>query len=141
MEGENGGSVTENVVKEGCNGLLLCTCKQVKHVTDILATQASVGKVNEETVILKECRSLVNQVKEEVNNSLDSQRLENLEDIMEEKPEEVLQVEDVEVREDILSNDTTSKTNEMPMKNVQETLKNPANPTSIPSVASYTAEG
>lgn len=113
MEGENGGSVTENVVEEGCNGLLLCTCKQVKHVTDILATQVIVGKFNEETVIVvKECQSLVDQVKKEVNNSLDSQRLENLE----EKPEEVLQVEDVEVREDILSNDTTSKTNEMPMK-------------------------
>ncbi|KAF8085369.1 hypothetical protein N665_0668s0004 [Sinapis alba] len=114
MEGENGGSVTESVVDEGCNEQF--TCEEVKHVTDIAATEVSVGKVNEETIIVKECQSSVDLEKEEVKNSLDSQRLENIEEIalVQEKPEED------EVREDILSNDTTHNTNEMPMKEMEK---------------------
>ncbi|KAG2320904.1 hypothetical protein Bca52824_014117 [Brassica carinata] len=98
-----GGPVTEYVVEEGCN--VQFTREEVKHVTDILATEVSVGNVNEE-----------------VKKSLDSQRLENFEEIalVEEKPEEVLQVEDVEVREESLPNDTIGNTNKIPFKGMEE---------------------
>ncbi|CAH8358841.1 unnamed protein product [Eruca vesicaria subsp. sativa] len=90
-------SVTEYVVEEGCNG------QEDKHVIDIAT-----------------------EVKEEVKNGLDSQRLENLEEIglVEEKQEEVLQVE-AEVGEEIQSNDTNDYTNEIPMKEMEKetTLK------------------
>ncbi|KAG2265472.1 hypothetical protein Bca52824_072551 [Brassica carinata] len=110
-----GGPVTEYVVEEGCN--VQFTREEVKHVTDILATEVSVGNVNEE-----------------VKKSLDSQRLENFEEIalVEEKPEEVLQVEDVEVREESEEKPTTNKTvtsKKTPTdQNMMKTTKKPAAP-------------
>nr|VDD06768.1 unnamed protein product [Brassica rapa] len=65
-----------------------------------------------ETIIVKECQSSVDQVKEEVDNSLDSPKLEIVEEValMEEKPEEVLQI-----GEKVVSNET----NETPMKEME----------------------
>ncbi|CAF2110136.1 unnamed protein product [Brassica oleracea var. botrytis] len=76
------------------------TCEEDKHVTDIAS---EVKEVNEETIIVKECQSSVDQMKEEVDNSLDSPKLEIVEEValMEEKPEEVLQI-----GEKVLSNET-----------------------------------
>ncbi|CAN7034587.1 unnamed protein product [Brassica rapa subsp. trilocularis] len=97
----------EGEIDEECNGQF--TCEEDKHVTDI-ATE--VKEVNEETIIVKECQSSVDQVKEEVENSLDSPKLEIVEEValMEEKPEEVLQI-----GEKVVSNET----NETPMKEME----------------------
>ncbi|KAL0651896.1 hypothetical protein Bca4012_094587 [Brassica carinata] len=88
----------EGEIDEECNGQF--TCEEDKHVTDIAS---EVKEVNEETIIVKECQSSVDQMKEEVDNSLDSPKLEIVEEValMEEKPEEVLQI-----GEKVLSNET-----------------------------------
>nr|VDD56646.1 unnamed protein product [Brassica oleracea] len=93
----NQGSM-EGEIDEECNGQF--TCEEDKHVTDIAS---EVKEVNEETIIVKECQSSVDQMKEEVDNSLDSPKLEIVEEValMEEKPEEVLQI-----GEKVLSNET-----------------------------------
>ncbi|XP_022545988.1 protein WVD2-like 7 isoform X3 [Brassica napus] len=102
----NQGSM-EGEIDEECNGQF--TCEEDKHVTDIAS---EVKEVNEETIIVKECQSSVDQVKEEVDNSLDSPKLEIVEEValMEEKPEEVLQI-----GEKVVSNET----NETPMKKME----------------------
>ncbi|CAF2045758.1 protein WVD2-like 7 isoform X2 [Brassica napus] len=121
-----GGSVTESVVDT----------EEDKHVTDVAA---EVKELNEETIVVKECQSSVDEVKEEVKNSVDSPRLEKPKEFalveekpevvvhMQEKPEEVLQIdekEEEEVREDVsetvLSNDTTGKTDETPKKEMEK---------------------
>ncbi|CAN7133829.1 protein WVD2-like 7 isoform X2 [Brassica rapa] len=103
----NQGSM-EGEIDEECNGQF--TCEEDKHVTDIAS---EVKEVNEETIIVKECQSSVDQVKEEVDNSLDSPKLEIVEEValMEEKPEEVLQIGEKDV------------SNETPVKEM-ETEKN-----------------
>ncbi|KAF8086744.1 hypothetical protein N665_0613s0013 [Sinapis alba] len=127
MEGENGGSVTESMVDT----------EEDKHVTDIAAEvkELSVDEVNEDAIIVKECQSSVDQVKEEVKDSLEITKLENSEEFalveekpevvvhMQEKPEEVLQIdekEETEVTENILCNDTTGNTNETPKKEMEK---------------------
>ena len=102
MGAEVGGSVTESVVDT----------EEDKHVTDIAAEVKELS-VNVETIIVKECQSSVDEVKEEVKNSLDSPRLEKPE-------EEVLLIdekEETEVRENV---DTTANTNETPMKEMEK---------------------
>ncbi|KAF2559629.1 hypothetical protein F2Q68_00014087 [Brassica cretica] len=102
MGGEVGGSVTESVVDT----------EEDKHVTDIAAEVKELS-VNVETIIVKECQSSVDEVKEEVKNSLDSPRLEKPEEevlLMDEK-------EETEVRENV---DTTANTNETPMKEMEK---------------------
>lgn len=141
MEGETDGSVAESEVDDGSNGQF--TCEEDKHVTDIAAegSESTIHEVNEEAIIVKECQSSVDQVKE-VKDILDSPKLEKSEGIalveeksevvvhVQEKPEEVLQVEDVEekeareeVREEIPSKHTTGDTNETPMKAVKKEKK------------------
>ena len=116
----NQGSM-EGEIDEECNGQF--TCEEDKHVTDIAS---EVKEVNEETIIVKECQSSVDQVKEEVDNSLDSPKLEIVEEValMEEKPEEVLlmdEKEKTEIREDVSENvDTTGKTDETPKKEMEK---------------------
>ncbi|KAJ0257734.1 F3 protein [Hirschfeldia incana] len=125
VEGDIGGSVTESVVDT----------EEDKYVTDV-ATEVKELSVNEDAIIVKECQSLVDEVKEEVKNS---PRLEEPEEVapveekpevvvhMQEKQEEVLQIdvkeEETEVREDvteiILCNDTTGNTNETPKKEME----------------------
>lgn len=113
-----GGSVTESVVDT----------EEDKHVTDIAAEvkELTVDDVNEDAIIVKECQSLVNEVKEEVKNSVDSPRLEKPEEsaLVEEKPEEVLlmdEKEKTEIREDVSENvDTTGKTDETPKKEMEK---------------------
>ncbi|CAH8312990.1 unnamed protein product [Eruca vesicaria subsp. sativa] len=118
MEGEIGGSVTESMVDT----------EEDKHVTDIAAEVKELS-VNEETIIVKQCQSSVDEVKEEVKNSLDSPRLEKPEEsaLVEDKPEEVLlmdEKEETELREDvtenILCNDTTGNMNETPKKDMEK---------------------
>ncbi|CAN7043300.1 hypothetical protein Bca4012_071529 [Brassica carinata] len=102
MGGEVGGSVTESVVDT----------EEDKHVTDIAAEVKELS-VNVETIIVKECQSSVDEVKEGVKNSLDSPRLEKPEEevlLMDEK-------EETEVRENV---DTTANTNETPMKEMEK---------------------
>lgn len=127
LEGEVGGSVVDT--------------EEDKHVTDI-AAQVKELSVNEETIIVKECQSSVDEVKEEVK---DGPRLEKPEecplveeekpevvDHMQEKPEEVLQIDEkekTEVREDvtenILCNDTTGNTDETPKKEMEKEKEKP----------------
>ncbi|KAL1218961.1 Protein WVD2-like 7 [Cardamine amara subsp. amara] len=142
VECENGGLVTESEVDDGSNGKF--TCDDDKHVTDITAevNEPSIEEVNEETIIVKECQSSVDQVKEEVKDSVDSPKLEKSEEIvfveknsevvvhMQENPGEVSQVDDIEeievreeVREEIPLKDDTEDTNEIPMKEVKKEKK------------------
>uniref|UniRef100_A0A1J3E7R9 Protein WVD2-like 7 n=1 Tax=Noccaea caerulescens TaxID=107243 RepID=A0A1J3E7R9_NOCCA len=104
QEGENGGESSEQL-----------GCEEDKHVTDIAAEEVKEVSV-EETIIVKECQSSVDEFKEEVKNSVDSPKLEKSQEVavMEEKPEVVVHVQEkpeevLEVREKILSNETPRK--------------------------------
>ncbi|EOA40077.1 hypothetical protein CARUB_v10008773mg [Capsella rubella] len=142
VERENGVLVAESEVDDGSDGQF--TCDEDKHVTDIIVevNELSVDEVSEDTIIVKECQSSVDQVKEEVKDCVDSPILEKTEEsaLVEEKPEvvvhvqeepeEVLQVEDVletgvreDVREEIISEDGIKDTNEKPMKEVKKEKK------------------
>ncbi|KAG7598145.1 hypothetical protein ISN44_As06g024390 [Arabidopsis suecica] len=142
VERENGEFVVESEVDEGFNGQF--TCDEDKHVTDIAAevNELSMDESNEDTIVVKECQSSVDQVKEEVKDNVDSPVLEKSEEIavvdeksevvvdMQEKPEEVLQVdekEETEVREEVRDNislpNDTEDTNETPMKVVKKEKK------------------
>lgn len=142
VERENGGLVVDSEVDDGSNGQF--TCDEDKHVTDIAAevNELSFDESNEETIVVKECQSSVDQVKEEVKDSVDSPVLEKSAEIglmdkksevvvhTQEKPEEVLQVdekEETEVREEVRDNislpNDTEDTNETPMKVVKKEKK------------------
>ncbi|CAH2033786.1 unnamed protein product [Thlaspi arvense] len=119
MEDENGGSVTESVVDEEVSNEQF-TCEEDKHVTDIVA-EVSIDELHEETIIVKECQSSVDQVKEEVKCPK-SDKSEVIAPVEEKPeviiPEEVSQARE-EVREQILSKDTTGETNETPTKEMR----------------------
>ncbi|CAH8253400.1 unnamed protein product [Arabidopsis lyrata] len=142
VERENGGLVVDSEVDDGSNGQF--TCDEDKHVTDIAAevNELSFDESNEETIVVKECQSSVDQVKEEVKDTVDSPVLEKSAEIglmdkksevvvhTQEKPEEVLQVdekEETEVREEVRDNislpNDTEDTNETPMKVVKKEKK------------------
>ncbi|CAD5313611.1 unnamed protein product [Arabidopsis thaliana] len=142
VECENGGVVVESEVDNGCNGQL--SCDEDKHVTDITAkvNQVSIDESNEETIVVKECQSSVDTVKDEVKDSVDSPVLEKAEEIaleeekiemvvhVQERSEEVLQEdekEETEVREEVrddisLQNDTVDA-NETTKKVVKKEKK------------------
>ncbi|CAA7036135.1 unnamed protein product [Microthlaspi erraticum] len=129
---DQGGSVTECGVVEESNEQF--ACEEDKHVTDIASDEVK-ELSEEESIIVKECQSSFVQVKEEVKNSVDSPKLQKFEEValVEEKPEVVVHVQEKpeenevreEVRDEILSNDTTGDTEETPMKEMrkEKTLK------------------
>lgn len=92
-------------------------------------------ELSEESIIVKECQSSVDEVKEEVKNSVDSPKLEKSEevDVMEEKPEVVVHVQEkpeevLEVREKILSDDANeTPTKEMRKEKTQKLTKKDGN--------------
>ncbi|CAN8291797.1 unnamed protein product [Cochlearia groenlandica] len=114
-------------VGEGSNEQF--ACEEDKHVTDIAGEVnelSIIDEVSEETIIVKECQILVDQVKEQVKVS---PKLEKLEEnpLVEEKSEAVMQVtpeevslvdeeEEAEVREEVREETPSKDANETPMK-------------------------
>ncbi|ESQ34373.1 hypothetical protein EUTSA_v10007419mg [Eutrema salsugineum] len=108
MEGENGGLVAESGVDEGSNEKF--TCEEDKYVTDV-AAEVSVDEEVKNTLDKSEEMVLVDEKSEVVVR-------------VQEKPEEVREnvedVEESEVREEVLSNDTIGDTNETPKKEMKK---------------------